>query len=142
MINRKFGKFTAEEVKEKVDTLPKWAREYIQFQDDRIEKLKVHIKDINSTHPTSNLAWFASGRDEIHWVPDHSEVSFFMDRPDYDGIRAHIDVDIRNDGDRQILCVCGSKSISIDPRGGNRIYVYMESNEDEIERHKRRPPNG
>jgi hypothetical protein len=142
MINRKFGKFTTEEVRDKIDTLPKWAQEYIKSQDDRIEKLKVHVKDVNTRHPISNVAWFSSGRDNVHWIPNQSEISFFMDTPEYEGIRAHVDVDIRNDGDRQILCICGSKSISVEPRSGNLVYVYLESNEIERDRHRRKIANG
>jgi hypothetical protein len=129
---KKFGKFTEEEIQEKKHELPQWTQKYIQHLEYERDCLERQVREWQEEQTTSDISWAYLLENE-HFIPAHSHIRFYHDEATLKH-RAHIDVFFRNDGDRKVLEIQGSRGYSIEARASNSIYIIMEGNEELVKR--------
>ena len=125
---RRFGRFTEVEVVERLTSLPTWAQKFIEHLQREKAGLERQVESFNEDQTPSDISWQQMLESE-HWVPKHSHVRFYID-PDTTVSRAHVDVFFRNEGERKVLEIQGSRSYNIEPRAGNSVYIIMQSREE------------
>ena len=126
---KKFGKFTEVEVIERITSLPAWAQKYIEHLQREKAGLERQVQAFDDEQTPSDISWQQMLEPE-HWVPKHSHVRFYIDPEPAQFGRAHADVFFRNEGDRRVLEIQGSRSYSVEPRAGNSIYIVMKTREE------------
>lgn len=125
---KKYGRFTEDEVRDKIDELPKWAKEFIREQDMRIAVLQRQVSEFEDEQKPSDISWQYL-LDIEHFIPQNSHVRFYHDPTDLN-YRAYIDVYFRNIGKERVLEIQGTRSLFIEPQVNNDIYIRMEGNKE------------
>lgn len=126
---RKFGRLTIDQIPESIEKLPVWAQDYIRHLEREKAGLERQLEMFDGEQSPSDVSWTQMLETE-HWIPKHCHVRFYVDEYPGTPVRAHVDVFFRNEGDRRVLEIQGSRSYNIEPRAGNSIYIVMKTREE------------
>lgn len=126
---KKYGRFTEEQVLEKISELPRWAQEYIREKQVRAEELERQVQEFTDKQKPSDIAWQYL-MDQEHYIPKNSHIKFYHDPPEAQH-RASMEVYFRNVGKNgRVIEVQGTRQIHVEPRAANNIYIVMEGNQE------------
>jgi len=125
---KKYGRFTEDQVKEKISELPIWAREYFEENQVKIAELERVVEEFTIKQKSSDMSWQYL-MDIEHFIPKNSHVKFYHDPPEFN-YRAYVNVYFRNIGKEKVLEIQGTHNIFIEPRATNNVYVRMEGNQE------------
>lgn len=132
---KKYGRFSEEQVLEKIPELPRWAQEFIREKQIEAASLQKQIDEFVDEQKPSDISWQYLVDNE-HFVPQNSHVKFYHDSPELD-YRASIEVSFKNIGKNgRVLDIRGTRKILIEPRTANNVYIIMEGNQEHYEKEK------
>lgn len=111
-----------DEAAAKVYRLPRWAQEYVDHLERRAVAAERELTIIKQAHPDSNVFRVWGLRSDDQPLDKNAEIRFQIDEHDW-----HDSISVRHvrqePGTLQIM---GDRTIAIEPRSGNLIYVRLE----------------